>query len=482
MNDQDVTMSLHMRDEVTQRATNLYEIQENLLHRRIDRVFSLLMPTQWLFGIGCALLLAPKTWNGPYSSIHLHVWAAIFLGGLISSVPTYLAITKPGLRSTRHVIAAGQMLTSALLIHLTNGRLETHFHIFGSLALLTFYREWRVLRTATIVVIADHFIRGTYFPQSVYGIVSESPWRWLEHAGWVAFEDVFLFYSCLIGKQEMQTLCTRQSELEFVNAEMELRVRQRTSELNEIHDQLDLERIKTVESSRLASLGEMAGGIAHEINNPLAIIMLRASQARRILSRAEFSSSDKETSIKFMETIESVTQRISNIILGLKTFSRNADNDPFSRVSANQIVNDALILIGEKIKNSGIDLRLKSPNEAMQIECRPSQIVQVLTNLLSNASHAISSSKDKWIEVELLDRPTGIMLSVTDSGTGIPDHIRAKLFQPFFTTKELGQGTGLGLSISRGLIEAHGGTLQLDSDNVHTKFVIELNHRQQNVA
>ena len=84
------------------------------------------------------------------------------------------------------------MLMGALLIHLTGGRLETHFHVFGSLAFLAFYRDWRVLVPATIVVALDHLLRGVFWPQSVYGVLVASQWRWLEHSAWVIFEDVFL--------------------------------------------------------------------------------------------------------------------------------------------------------------------------------------------------------------------------------------------------------------------------------------------------
>jgi hypothetical protein len=110
-----------------------------------DRMFAGLMALEWLASIGVALWITPLTWIGAASSIHLHVLAAIFLGGAISAFPILLVFLRPGRASTRHIIAVSQMLASALLIHLTGGRIETHFQIFGSLAFLAFYRDWRVL-------------------------------------------------------------------------------------------------------------------------------------------------------------------------------------------------------------------------------------------------------------------------------------------------------------------------------------------------
>src|SRR5207244_4581084 len=110
----------------------------------------------------------------------------------------------PGRVLTRHAIAVGQMLVSALFIHLTGGRIETHFHVFGSLAFLSFYRDWRILLTATIVVAADHLVRGLLWPESVYGILNPEWWRFLEHAFWVIFEDVVLVFACLRGVREMR--------------------------------------------------------------------------------------------------------------------------------------------------------------------------------------------------------------------------------------------------------------------------------------
>lgn len=181
-------------------------------------MFAALMILQWVAGIIAACIISPRTWIGQTSQVHIHVWASIFLGGAISLLPVALALRQPGARSTRYTIAVGQMLMSSLLIHLTGGRIETHFHVFGSLAFLSFYRDWRVLVPATAVVAADHLLRGIFYPQSVFGVLTSSHWRWIEHAGWVIFEDVFLIISCLRGQREMQQIARRTAELDASEA------------------------------------------------------------------------------------------------------------------------------------------------------------------------------------------------------------------------------------------------------------------------
>ncbi len=189
------------------------ELQQRIF-KDTDRLFAVLMTAQWIFGIVVAYWVSPRAWDGPRSQIHIHVWAAIFLGGAISAFPVALAITRPGAVMTRYAIAVGQMLTSALLIHLTGGRIETHFHVFGSLAFLAFYRDWRLLVPATLIVASDHLLRGIFWPQSVYGVLSTSGWRFLEHAGWVVFEDVVLVCSCLRGTHELWNIAGRTAEFE----------------------------------------------------------------------------------------------------------------------------------------------------------------------------------------------------------------------------------------------------------------------------
>ncbi len=205
-------------DETTeQRSLVLFQEHQQKIFKRTDRLFACLLLFQWCAGIAAAYWLSPLTWTGVYSQTHLHVKAAWILGGGIISFPVLLAFFQPGALLTRHSIAIAQMLMGALLIHLTGGRIETHFHVFGSLAFLAFYRDWRVLISATVVVAADHCVRGLYWPQSVFGVLTASPWRWLEHAGWVIFEDVFLLASCIQGVEEMQEIAERQAQLEASN-------------------------------------------------------------------------------------------------------------------------------------------------------------------------------------------------------------------------------------------------------------------------
>jgi PAS domain S-box-containing protein len=209
------------------------------------------MVVQWLAGIAFALFVSPRTWIGEYSQVHPHVWAAIFFGGLVSALPVFFALTRPGEAVTRHTIAIGQMLTSALLIHLSGGRIETHFHVFGSLAFLAFYRDWRVMLTATVVVAADHFVRGVYWPQSVFGVLTASYWRWMEHAAWVLFEDVFLIMAILQSRREMRGIALHRAELEQTNAIVESKVARRTAQLTIAHQELRTseQRFRTLTNS-----------------------------------------------------------------------------------------------------------------------------------------------------------------------------------------------------------------------------------------
>jgi len=160
----------------SRRADELFEQSQRDIHRRTDRLFAGLMAFQWLAGIVFALWVSPLAWFGPFSRTHVHVWAAVIVGGIICLPPALLALMRPGRASTRYTVAVAQMLMGALLIHLTGGRIETHFHVFGSLAFLAFYRDWRVLVPATIVVALDHMLRGFFWPESVYGVLTASQW------------------------------------------------------------------------------------------------------------------------------------------------------------------------------------------------------------------------------------------------------------------------------------------------------------------
>src|SRR4051812_15399900 len=218
-------------EAIVQRAEERYEKRRQEIFRHTDRLFSRLMIGQWAFAVLLAWVVSPYAWQGMQKTIHLHVWVAVLLGGAITSVPFYLARTRPGEVATRHAIAVGQMLWSALLIHLTGGRIETHFHVFGSLAFLAFYRDWRLLVTATLVVSGDHLFRGLMWPESVYGIVNPEWWRFLEHAWWVAFEDSVLVWGCLRGVRETHAMAEREESLENVNLTIEQEVLVKTAAL-----------------------------------------------------------------------------------------------------------------------------------------------------------------------------------------------------------------------------------------------------------
>jgi PAS domain S-box-containing protein len=196
------------------RIDDLFHEEQQRVYTETDRLFAVLMAVQWIAGIAVALALSPRSWAGSTSTVHPHVWAAVLLGGAITALPLGLAVLRPGHVMTRYTIAIGQMCMSALLIHLTGGRIETHFHIFGSLAFLAFYRDWRVLVLAALVVAADHVLRGAFWPESIYGTATASDWRWVEHLAWVVFEDAILVVSCVRARAWLWTNAQRTARLE----------------------------------------------------------------------------------------------------------------------------------------------------------------------------------------------------------------------------------------------------------------------------
>jgi len=223
-------MAADLGGAIARRAAVLFREHQDRIFRRTDALFAGLMVCQWAAAVAFAHWVSPRTWAGRYSQSHIHVLAAVVLGGAITLVPVALALLRSGRRSTRYAVAIGQMAMSALLIHLSGGRIETHFHVFGSLAFLAFYRDWTVFVPATIVVAVDHLARGLYWPESVYGVTAGS-WRWIEHAAWVAFEDVFLVNACWQSVREMSDIARQQAELEVANEKTEQTVIERTSEL-----------------------------------------------------------------------------------------------------------------------------------------------------------------------------------------------------------------------------------------------------------
>lgn len=225
---------------------------------------------------------------------------------------------------------------------------------------------------------------------------------------------------------------------------------------------------KILVSSRLASLGEMAAGIAHEINNPLTIINGYISVLRKNLQQKGLEQ-DIEINRR-VDSIETTVQRIAKIVRGLRSYAHGSHDGEMIPTSVDTIIDDTLAFCYDRFKKEGIKLVVRV-EQGIVIRCRAHQISQVLLNLLNNSFDAVQSSQDKRVAVEAHKVDGGVEVSVTDSGPGIPFESREKIMQPFYTTKEVGKGVGLGLSISQGIMQAHGGKIYLDPESPQTRFV-----------
>lgn len=232
---------------------------------------------------------------------------------------------------------------------------------------------------------------------------------------------------------------------------------------------------KIMQTAKMAALGEMAGGIAHEINTPLTVINLNSE---RIAELAEKNQLDQRAVAPIVEKINSMVGRVTKIITGLRAFAREGENDPFQKTSMKQLLLETLEICQARFRQKGIKLEIHNKAENLQLECRSVQIGQVLLNLLNNAFDAALDSPEKWVRIEISETSTDCIVRVIDSGPGVPPEIRDKITQPFFSTKCAGKGTGLGLSISFSIVKDHHGTLTLDTKSKSTCFLLSLPKNQ----
>ena len=500
-----------MKDEIYRKNLRAVRV-------KTSQLFQWLLVAEWALAVILALTISPFSYDGDVRSLHIHVKIAFLLGGALNALPLALLRLRPDWWLTRHTVAAVQMLWSGLLIHITGGRIETHFHIFGSLAFIAFYCDWTLLATATVVVAADHLARGLLWPESIYGIQNPEWWRFLEHAGWVVFEDVFLALGCFNALKAMAIVADREADLATVNADIEGQVELRTAELltanTSLATQMKLQLLMEAElrqAQKLESVGRLASGVAHEINTPVQFVndsihfvrdavadlfgvikkldIVRHSVLDGKPSKdAADDAGEAQDSADMAYLLENVPKalersidglsRVATIVRSMKEFA-HPDTKEMTTIDFNHALESTLIIAKNEYRYvAELDVEL---GEFPMLRCHLGDLNQAVLNIVVNAAHAIGDAvkgtDDKGrIPVKTRQEGKDVILSIADSGGGIPEHVRDKIFDPFFTTKEVGKGTGQGLAIARSVVvEKHKGELRFETElGKGTTFYIRL--------
>lgn len=440
-----------------ERAHALYNETRKRDHTFTDRLFAVLMVLQFVGCVVIAAIVSPRTWIGSESSVHTHVWASVVIGGTLTSLPVYLALTRPGHAVTRYVIAVSQAMFSALLIHMMGGRIEAHFHVFGSLAFLAFYRDVKVLLFASLVTGLDHFARGVYWPQSVFGIVSASSWRWVEHAAWVVFIDVFLFISAVRSQRQAWDLAASTAQLETQKQEIEERVEARTHELSEALD--------AAEAADHAK-SEFLANMSHEIRTPMTAIL---GYADLIGIEDGFDERQAEEAAHAIRSNANHLMTVINDILDVSKIESSQLELELLPTVLTDVIEDIVELVMPRAQARGLELGVVYETDIPEtIETDPTRLRQILLNLAGNAIKFTPSGR---VDIVVACDPDAQELSigVRDTGIGMtPEQVeRVSRFEAFTQadtsmTRRFG-GTGLGLRISNGLACMLGRGLEVES-------------------
>ncbi len=259
-------------------------------------------------------------------------------------------------------------------------------------------------------------------------------------------------------------------EIAQLNETLEARVEERTQELRDTRDQL-------VQADKLKSIGQMVAGVAHELNNPIGFVHANLKLLDEFVGKLETARAQGQDATKIREAIDKLlvrslegTDRVKQIVMDLRTFSR-MDQAEVQEVDLHEEIDRTLALMEPRLKND-IEV-VREYGDLPRVRCYPGQLNQVFLNLLMNACDVVEGGGTLTVRSERTDG--GVRLEFHDDGPGIPPDVQSRIFDPFFTTKPVGQGTGLGLSLSHGIIERHGGRIQVVSEpGEGTSFVIDL--------
>ncbi len=248
---------------------------------------------------------------------------------------------------------------------------------------------------------------------------------------------------------------------------------QDVSDITRTQAELDLVRINNVNSSRLSALGEMAAGIAHEINNPLMVISASIDVLTLLISKSNISSTEIN---KYSKQISDTVKRISKILNAMKKISRLDEDINVADVSIKAIVDDLEHLTISRFRHAGVQLSFELDPSNVSVLANEISLTQVLLNLLNNAYDEVIKKElnQRWIKIVTKHKDSTLIIDVIDSGSGVPNDLIDKLFNPFFTTKEIGKGTGIGLSISKALMQKMHGDISYHKIDGNTCFRLEL--------
>ena len=217
----------------------------------------------------------------------------------------------------------------------------------------------------------------------------------------------------------------------------------------------------------------MASGLAHEINNPLAIIQNAANQVSRVLETKDSSRLEK-LAPRNLKIIEKNVWRIAEIIQALRSFAREGDKQDLQESKTSKLIKDALDVCEARAQLLGVRISTDPDSDHSLILCIPNEITQIILELIINALHALKNEPNGWISIRALKKDQFAVVEVINSGPKIPEDLADKIFTPFYTTKEIGEGMGLGLSIALGTARRHGGRLYCDMNSKETCFSLEI--------